>query len=1166
MSKEILQNIIEDFDPEKFIRFFREKNRSFSPRQEKLTQYNDENFVNGLKLGEIQFTDGKLMACVFKAGQPLSERSGKKTQYEVGKKILRDLQADAGIFIFYDKDGNFRFSLIYPEAIGNHRQWSNFRRFTYFVSREFTNKTFLQRIGDGYFSTLEKIKDAFSVEKVTKEFYKDIANWYFWAIQNVQFPKDAEAEENGRNIAVIRLITRLIFIWFMRERGLVPKNLFDKTALSGILKDLTSEKPTYYQGILQNLFFATLSTKKSERKFRSEQRFYKGYNPDFGDHSVYRFHKLFKDSAKMPEYFGEIPFLNGGLFECLDDKKNGIIIDGFSDTKKNQPEVPNYLFFSNEQKVDLNTAYGTKNKIYKVRGLLDILLSYNFTIDENELDDQEVALDPELLGRVFENLLASFNPETSTTARKATGSYYTPREIVDYMVTESLKRYFKTHLADVPNLEEKLEKLFSRDNQESSFEKEESEKIASLIESLRIVDPAVGSGAFLMGALNKLVFILSKIDPQNLFWKKAQINAVKQNVTDPVVKQKLIDQIEKQFQEKNIDYGRKLFLIQKCIYGVDIQQIAVEIARLRFFISLLVDERIDKDKENWGIESLPNLDFKLMQGNSLISEFLGVNFDEEKIKDRGGFNFEDKTAPLIKEFEQKKSEFQSEPDRNRKEVLKQEVDNLIIKIFETKLKKQRSDYFNRLQEIERKYSVLPNEKQRNDLMAKEKEELYKRTGFNLETIERQLREYTSGLKTKPFFFWKLYFAEVFQEPGGFDVVIANPPYISFGLRGAVKNNTDFLNLVRKNYPNSAEYKLSIYALFIDRGIQLLRKHGMLCYITPDSFLLGRYFSKLRRYIIDTCRISEILMLETDFWESGVVGRPIITLFQKEADTNSRKTNSPIYKLFQSLEDFNQGMSKVFSYEQNYFAKIPHNRFRLFFERKEKELVDKIEKDSKPLLEFITFASGLIGKKGKEEIIADEIKASDWYPGLLSGREIKKYFIGYKGNFILFDKQKLKSGFKEARYFEPKIFLRQTGDNLIAAYDDANLLCLNNLHVGNCKAQNTDINYLKFILSFLNSKLLNYYYKLISLESNRVMAQTDIETIELLPIKKPTPDVQVKIVSIVNKILIMTKSDDYLADPTKQAKAHGYENQIDQMVYKLYGLTPEEIVIVEENLK
>src|SRR3990172_4800416 len=185
-ARRILDDLINDFQVDNFTRFFREKNRSFAPRTEALSQYDDAHFRNGVKLGEIQFGqdlspkyligDEKMLICAFEANQPLSERSGKKAQYEKGKKILKESQSDAGIFIFYNPQGNFRFSLIYANYLGNKRDWSAFRRFTYFVSPSETNKTFLNQIGEGDFSSLEKIKGAFSVEKVTKEFYAEIIN------------------------------------------------------------------------------------------------------------------------------------------------------------------------------------------------------------------------------------------------------------------------------------------------------------------------------------------------------------------------------------------------------------------------------------------------------------------------------------------------------------------------------------------------------------------------------------------------------------------------------------------------------------------------------------------------------------------------------------------------------------------------------------------------------------------------------------------------------------------------------------------------------------------------------------------------------------------------------------------------------------------------------
>jgi len=190
-TREILQDIIDNFSPDKFTRFFREKNRSFAPQNEELRQYDDGDFQNGLKLGEISFSASeKLIVCAFQANQPLTERSGKKAQYEKSKKILKDRQYDAGIFIFYDQNGNFRFSLIYAEYLGVKRRFSYFKRLTFFVNIGFTNKTFFQQIGEGDFSSLQKIKEAFSVEPVTKQFYGELQHWYFWAMDEIKFPDD----------------------------------------------------------------------------------------------------------------------------------------------------------------------------------------------------------------------------------------------------------------------------------------------------------------------------------------------------------------------------------------------------------------------------------------------------------------------------------------------------------------------------------------------------------------------------------------------------------------------------------------------------------------------------------------------------------------------------------------------------------------------------------------------------------------------------------------------------------------------------------------------------------------------------------------------------------------------------------------------------------------
>jgi len=512
MSKE-LQKIIETGIDGNLNTFFSTASNYYSELEEDLSEFDEiGRFTDFQAIGELIFSPiEKIVVVTANVSGNLTERSGKKAQYEKAKKILKTFRRyDAGIFVFSDPDGNFRFSLVYGIPDSTRLVWSNFRRFTYFVSQDQTNKTFADRIGNCRFANMETIQDAFSVEKVTESFYQKIADWYFWAGQNVQFPQDAEDELNGRNNGIIRMITRLIFVWFMKERELVPPDLFKEETVAALLKNTRPEETTYYKAILQNLFFATLNTPIGDRKFRFSKS-YQGKNTDYMEHNVYRYESYFNKQDDMREIFKNIPFLNGGLFDCFDwsAKESGtgdeVRLDGFSDRELGL-RVLNYLCFSDEQEVDLNQEYGTRDKHYMAQGILNTLASYNFTIDENDPNDQEVALDPELLGKVFENLLASFNPETATTARKATGSYYTPREIVDYMVKQSLKQYYKTHLNDIPDIENKLEELLSPVEEELSnpFSEKDSKRVVKLTEELRLVDPAVGSGAFPMGALNKL--------------------------------------------------------------------------------------------------------------------------------------------------------------------------------------------------------------------------------------------------------------------------------------------------------------------------------------------------------------------------------------------------------------------------------------------------------------------------------------------------------------------------------------------------------------------------------------------------------------------------------------------------------------------------------------
>ena len=336
--------------------------------------------------------------------------------------------------------------------------------------------------------------------ELNKRFFLEVANWYFWALHHIEFPKDAPKQDGKDHISVIRLITRLMFVWFIKEKGLVPDVLFDERKLPQILNGFAPAKTTdkesvFYRAILQNLFFATLNTEMDKRGWTKEEQ-------NFMAHSLYRFRESFQKPADALDLFKNIPFLNGGLFECLDKdhgenaKPRYERIDGFSRREDSQAIVPDFLFFGAEHDVDLSAEYGDKKfKKVKVRGLIQTLNHYKFTVAENTPIEEEIALDPELSGKVFENLLAAYNPETGATARKQTGSFYTPREIVNYMVDEaliaSLKTKLETALPSAKDIEIRLRHLFAYNNEPHKLTAPEVDALITAIDSLKSLDPAV---------------------------------------------------------------------------------------------------------------------------------------------------------------------------------------------------------------------------------------------------------------------------------------------------------------------------------------------------------------------------------------------------------------------------------------------------------------------------------------------------------------------------------------------------------------------------------------------------------------------------------------------------------------------------------------------------
>lgn len=507
-------------------------------------------------------------------------------------------QFEGALIIFHhQKVENQEWRFSYVEKRVNAQDSTSAKRYTYILGKHLPARTISDRFtyleDHKDILTLKDLTDAFSVEVLTKQFYDELFNWYEWACENVTFPiGDTTKDKNGKynvkqtkeknELNLIRLITRLMFVWFIKQKDLIPLWVFDESELNKVLTEFKPESKkdgNYYNAVLQNLFFATLNKKIEERAFADDKSISK--NKQFGVKNFYRDNKektFFKESnSQIIERFKTVPFLNGGLFECLDklvdDKDNKKNIEVFTDGFSREPNwmafIPNNLFWQKEDG--------------EHEGVIHLLSRYNFTVEENSPSDVQVALDPELLGKVFENLLGTYNPETSETARKDSGSFYTPREIVSFMVDESIKDYLSKTVKNLTS--ENIQILFN-DNVEC-YNSDNKAEIVNALKSMKILDPACGSGAFPMGALQRIVHLIQKCN----------------GVTS----------------DKNSLYSLKLDLIEKCLYGVDIQPIAVQICKLRFFISLICEQdKTDSISDNYGFNPLPNLETKFVAANSLI--------------------------------------------------------------------------------------------------------------------------------------------------------------------------------------------------------------------------------------------------------------------------------------------------------------------------------------------------------------------------------------------------------------------------------------------------------------------------------------------------------------------------------------------------------------------
>ncbi len=994
-------------------------------------------------------------------------------------KILADHWIHKALVVFKNNDSeNYRLSFltITLDQDPNNKitkKYSNARRYSFYLGPNASINTpnkFL--INQGKVSDIEDLVSRFSVEIVTEEFFENYKNTFFNICdefnKNTVFKSEVILKYDIKTSDFVKkLMGQIVFLYFLQRKGWIGVNISEKWGdgdprfMRNIFNLCIQQNKNYYNDYLEPLFYDYLG--KANR----------GNNTVTNDQS---FASLFNS---------RIPYLNGGLFESIYDWKNTKI------------EISNDVFDK----------------------LLSFLDLYNFTVDENTPSDQEVSVDPEMLGKIFENLLEIKD-------RKSTGSYYTPREIVHYMCRESLINYLFSE-SEIP--EERLRKLFNSKDTDFSITltediisknpklielKEIADKVDSLLRKIKIIDPAVGSGAFPMGMLSEISSTRYYLN--NNFLHKVNVQGAPLSM-----------------------YDIKRETLENCIYGVDLDPGAIDIAKLRFWLALVVDHNIEE------IEALPNLDYKIMQGNSLLEDLIigesiiPLKFDtlssvnlrskntQNVIREANQFKlFIDESDNVLEDIRILQAKYFKESNSSDKKELKNLIEIKEYSLINSKCK----------EEIERLNTII-----KNSIREEEKQEANDQILQISKTSDILFKE-----RTKPYFLWHLNFYEVFEK-GGFDIVIGNPPYVT-------TKDGKIEPYLKKAYLNNFETaydKLDLYVLFFEQAIKIAKVNGIITYITPWNFLANFYSFKIRKYLLDNVKIKIFTKLPPNTFK-GIIVDNIISVFQK----NKNNKNNQI--LFDNIFDKSQ---QKYLEQDNYLS---NDKYLFDFPRENTidEILLKMKKDSVTLgsiaLNYIGIMTG-----GQKEMISDSPIFDNSKP-VLSGKDVFKWFLVDRGNYVNFDRKKIHSNDNEKVYLsDKKILLRKTGRELTACLDTDKFYSIQSLYNIVVK----DKEYIEeYLLALLNSKLFTYIYNQFFITNPEVFPYIKRRNLDQFPIKKISNSEQKEFIDLVNKILDITKNDNYLENTEKQIEVKNIEHQIDERVYSLYNLNPEEIKIIENFIK
>ncbi len=1020
----------------------------------------------------------------------------------------------AFILFHYENPENrsWRFSYLYKDV--NRVGTTSAKRYTYLFSRNHHARTAIERFTMLVGQTIDDEKpllEAFSVETLSDAFFDEYKEHYLDFIQYITGKRNVKVDKEWKDVQVSKpceafyadfgyndkrirdyvkkMMGRLVFLCFLQRKGWMGNG--DQQYIQHLFSIANDDvQKDFLDRVLEPMFFGLLNTKPEQREdlFAKESW-------DIG---------LIPDADK-------IPYLNGGLFEQDNNDKVRSIF-------------PSELF-SNPQYANEEKKY-SKNSVFdyhKKRGLLDFFAAYNFTIDENDPDDAQVGIDPEMLGRIFENLLED---------NKDKGAFYTPKEIVQYMCKESLITYLQTGITDETTLGNIRNFVLTYDTEylcESNSSL--SELVVRKLQQVKICDPAIGSGAFPMGIFKEVFFCRSFIEGGSV--------------------------------------GIKKQIIKDNIYGVDIERGAVDIARLRFWLALIIEE----DEPH----PLPNMDFKIMQGNSLLESYKGINLAEIANGEIVGNGKRRKSAIPIGEKSRRALKVAGWDERAQMGISfgGQDTMNNIVKYIKEYFSVEdhsekmtlRFAIYEALKDFIRGW--IDDNQGKND-----PETLNELEDLNLENDE--------------FFLWHTWFKEVFDD-GGFDIVIGNPPYIQLqandGLLADMYQDKGFETFNRSG---------DIFSLFYELGWQLLKKQGLLCYITSNKWMRNASGKETRHFFAsktNPCLLFDFAGIQ--LFENATVETNIILL--KKEENNGRTlavtTNSKSQNVLKRLDSFEieNGVRMSFTNDEDW---VILSSIEASIQKKVEELTTPLGKRDISINFGVKTGFNIayiIDTVKREEILSRckdekerELTESIIVP-VLRGRDIKRYDINWANMWLInvhngvkkehppidieempslkvyFDNywSKLSSRSDKGNtpynlrncaylkdFIKPKIIWGEISDRSKFCYDEDGLYF--------CEAttffMTGDIS--SFLLCYLNSKLSEYLFSKIATRTGMGTTRWKKYKIESLPVPSASQETEMAV--------------DNLYRQYKNTSEKKYLEIIDQIIYRLFNLTDEEIAIIESH--